>query len=77
MAGALRVVEDASRGIDLKVGDVAAALEEMKRAGAKLCRAADVIGVRRSSRSLAFIRGELDSRDGGGIGPPMNANERE
>ena len=45
------VVVDASRGINLKAGDVAATLDQMKRAGVKVCRAADVIAA--DKRELA------------------------
>lgn len=36
------LIEDACRGIDLKGGNVAAAIEEMKRNGVKVCRTNDV-----------------------------------
>jgi len=38
------VIEDACRGAELKRGDVAAAIEEMKRAGVKAWRSVDVAG---------------------------------
>lgn len=37
------VIEDACRGIDLHAGDVAASLDEMRRAGAKLIRTDEIL----------------------------------
>ena len=37
------LIEDASRGVELKKGDVAAAVEEMRRAGVRITRSPDVL----------------------------------
>ncbi len=44
------VIEDACRGVNLKPGDVADAIEEMKRAGVNIIRSEELLGRKQMSR---------------------------
>jgi nicotinamidase/pyrazinamidase len=41
------VIEDACRGVNVNPGDADAAVEEMRRAGAKVMQSGDLVGIRR------------------------------